>query len=128
MTRSPPLSKAFLLNASGEVPVAMRAEAYYRDKNIELLCSRRAVSIDRNHQKLALDDGSVIDYEHLVLAVGARNRTLHVPGFDLNGVFFLRHLDEARALRARLIRAKHAVVIGAGFIGLEVAAAALKPA
>jgi 3-phenylpropionate/trans-cinnamate dioxygenase ferredoxin reductase component len=84
------------------------------------------VSIDRGHRKLALDNGSVIDYEHLVLALGARNRPLHVPGYDLNGVFFLRHLEEARALRVRLHKAKQAVVIGAGFIGLEFAAAAVK--
>jgi 3-phenylpropionate/trans-cinnamate dioxygenase ferredoxin reductase component len=61
-----------------------------------------------------------------VLAVGARNRPLHVPGYDLPGVFFLRHLDEARALRVRLHKAKQAVIIGAGFIGLEFAAAARK--
>lgn len=122
----PPLSKAFLLNASEELPVAMRPDSYYADKKIEVLSSTRAVSVDRTHRKLALDNGSVIDFEHLVLAVGARNRPLHVPGYDLPGVFFLRHLDEARALRVRLHKAKQAVVIGAGFIGLEFAAAARK--
>ena len=122
----PPLSKAFLLNASEELSVAMRPDSYYTDKKIEVLSSTRAVSVDRTHRKLALDNGSVIDFEHLVLAVGARNRPLHVPGYDLPGVFFLRHLDEARALRVRLHKAKQAVVIGAGFIGLEFAAAARK--
>jgi 3-phenylpropionate/trans-cinnamate dioxygenase ferredoxin reductase subunit len=122
----PPLSKAYLLNTSDEASVAMRPDVYYADKKIEVLSSTRAVSIDRTHRKLALDNGSVIDYEHLVLAVGARNRPLHVPGYDLNGVFFLRHLDEARALRVRLHKAKQAVVIGAGFIGLEFASAAVK--
>jgi 3-phenylpropionate/trans-cinnamate dioxygenase ferredoxin reductase subunit len=122
----PPLSKAYLLNAPDELSVAMRPDAFYADKKIEVMTSIRAVSIDRTHRKLALDNGSVIDFEHLVLAVGARNRTLHVPGYDLNGVFFLRHLEEARALRVRLHKAKQAVVIGAGFIGLEFASAALK--
>jgi len=122
----PPLSKAYLLNAPEELSVAMRPDAHYADKKIEVMTSTRAVSIDRGHRKLALDNGSVIDYEHLVLAVGARNRPLHVPGYDLNGVFFLRHLEEARALRVRLHKAKQAVVIGAGFIGLEFAMAALK--
>jgi 3-phenylpropionate/trans-cinnamate dioxygenase ferredoxin reductase subunit len=122
----PPLSKAYLLNAPDELSVAMRPDTYYADKKIEVMTSTRAVSIDRTHRKLALDNGSVIDFEHLVLAVGARNRPLHVPGYDLNGVFFLRHLEEARALRVRLHKAKQAVVIGAGFIGLEFAAAALK--
>jgi 3-phenylpropionate/trans-cinnamate dioxygenase ferredoxin reductase subunit len=122
----PPLSKAYLLNTSDEASVAMRPDAFYADKRIEVLSSTRAVSIDRNHRKLALDNGSVIDYEHLVLAVGARNRPLHVPGYDLEGVFCLRHLDEARALRVRLHKAKRAVVVGAGFIGLEFASAATK--
>jgi 3-phenylpropionate/trans-cinnamate dioxygenase ferredoxin reductase component len=122
----PPLSKAYLLNAPDELSVAMRPDAFYADKKIEVMTSIRAVSIDRTHRKLALDNGSVVDFEHLVLAVGARNRTLHVPGYNLNGVFFLRHLEEARALRVRLHKAKQAVVIGAGFIGLEFASAALK--
>jgi 3-phenylpropionate/trans-cinnamate dioxygenase ferredoxin reductase component len=122
----PPLSKAYLLNAPDELSVAMRPDAYYADKKIEVMASTRAVSIDRTHRKLALDNGSVIDFEHLVLAVGARNRPLHIPGYDLTGVFFLRHLEEARALRVRLHKAKQAVVIGAGFIGLEFASAALK--
>jgi 3-phenylpropionate/trans-cinnamate dioxygenase ferredoxin reductase component len=122
----PPLSKAYLLNAPDELSVAMRPDTYYADKKIEVMTSVRAVSIDRTHRKLALDNGSVVDFEHLVLAVGARNRTLHVPGYDLKGVYFLRHLEEARALRVRLHKAKQAVVIGAGFIGLEFASAALK--
>src|SRR5271156_1648132 len=121
----PPLSKGYLLG-SDESSLAMRPDVYYAEKHIEMLSSTRAVSIDRTHRKLALDNGSVVDYEHLVLAVGARNRPLHVPGYDLGGVFFLRHLEEARALRVRLHRAKQAVVIGAGFICLVFAAAALK--
>jgi 3-phenylpropionate/trans-cinnamate dioxygenase ferredoxin reductase component len=121
----PPLSKAYLLGAE-ESTLALRPDTYYSQKQIEWLASTRAVSIDRTHRKVALDNGSVIGFDHLVLAVGARNRPLHVPGYELNGVFFLRHLDEARALRVRLHKAKRAVVIGAGFIGLEFAASARK--
>jgi 3-phenylpropionate/trans-cinnamate dioxygenase ferredoxin reductase subunit len=122
----PPLSKGYLLGSPDESGLAMRPEGYFVDKKIEFLPSTRAVSIDRAHRKLALDNGAVVEFEHLVLAVGARNRLLHVPGYDLNGVFLLRHLDEARALRLRLEKARRAVVIGAGFIGLEFAATALK--
>ena len=118
----PPLSKGVSGRFAEESRLAMRPDAYYAEKQIEMLSSTRAVAIDRAHRKLALDNGSVVEFEHLVLAVGARNRPLHVPGYDLNGVFFLRHLDEARALRVRLHKAKQAVVIGAGFIGLEFAA------
>jgi len=122
----PPLSKGYLVDTLDESRLSMRPDAYYADKHIEMLASTRAVAIDRSHRKLALDNGSVIDFEHLVLAVGARNRPLHVPGYDLNGVYFLRHLDEARALRVRMHKAKQAVVIGAGFIGLEFASSAMK--
>jgi len=122
----PPLSKGYLLGSPDESGLAMRPDEYFVDKKIEFLPSTRAVSIDRAHRKLALDNGAVVEFEHLVLAVGARNRPLHVPGYDLNGVFLLRHLDEARALRLRLEKARRAVVIGAGFIGLEFAATALK--
>jgi 3-phenylpropionate/trans-cinnamate dioxygenase ferredoxin reductase component len=122
----PPLSKGYLLGAPDESGLAMRPEEYFVDKKIEFLPSTRGVSIDRAHRKLALDNGAVVEFEHLVLAVGARNRPLHVPGYDLSGVFSLRHLDEARALRLRLEKTRRAVVIGAGFIGLEFAATALK--
>jgi 3-phenylpropionate/trans-cinnamate dioxygenase ferredoxin reductase subunit len=122
----PPLSKAYLLGAIEEARLPMRPEAFYQDRRIELMLGKRAVAIDRAHHKLALDDDSVIAYEHLVLAVGARNRPLPVPGADLDGVFFLRTLDEARALRARLGSAKSAIVVGAGFIGLEFAMGARK--
>ena len=122
----PPLSKGYLLGSPEESGLAMRPDGYYVEKGIEFLPSTRVVSIDRTHHKVALDNGSVVEFEHLVLAVGARNRPLHVPGCELKGVFFLRHLDEARALRSRLQNAKRAVVIGAGFIGLEFAATALK--
>ena len=122
----PPLSKGYLLGSPDETALALRPDGYYVEKGIEFLPSTRAVSVDRAHHKLALDDGCVVEFDHLVLAVGARNRPLHLPGCELNGVFFLRHLDEARMLRSRLQHAKRAVVIGAGFIGLEFAATAVK--
>jgi len=122
----PPLSKAVLMGTADEASIAMRPANYYADRQIELLTSTRAVAIDRTHHKLALDNGAVIDYEHLILAVGARNRPFHVPGNDLSGVFYLRDLGEARSLRAQLTSVKRAVIIGAGFIGLEIATAAVK--
>jgi 3-phenylpropionate/trans-cinnamate dioxygenase ferredoxin reductase subunit len=122
----PPLSKAYLLGASEDDRIAMRPAPHYTDRRIELITSRRAVAIDRRRSTLSLDDGTDIAYTDLVLAVGARNRPLPIEGADLDGVFFLRTLGEARALRTRLAHAKHAVVIGAGFIGLEFAAGARK--
>ena len=122
----PPLSKGYLLGSADDAAVDMRPVTFYADKQIELLTATRAATIDRTQRKLALESGTVIDYDHLVLAVGARNRLLHAPGSDLAGVFYLRHLDEARALRAALGSVKRALVVGAGFIGLEFAAAAVK--
>lgn len=122
----PPLSKAYLVGECTDAQLALRPDALYAQHQIELIMGKRAVAIDRTRRKVALEGDEVIDYDHLVLATGARNRPLPVPGADLPNVFFLRTLDEARALRARMASAKNAVVIGAGFIGLEFAASAAK--
>lgn len=122
----PPLSKSFMLGTTEESKLGMRPPTFYADKRIELITGKRAVAVDRAHCKLALEDDSVIEYDHLVLATGARNRPLPVPGTDLGGVHFLRTVGEARRLRASLASVKKVVVIGAGFIGLEFAASALE--
>jgi 3-phenylpropionate/trans-cinnamate dioxygenase ferredoxin reductase subunit len=79
-----------------------------------LISGKRAVAIDRTRRMVGLEDDSVVEYDHLVLATGTRNRPLPVPGADLQNVCFLRTLDEAVALRARMAVAKNAVVIGGG--------------
>ena len=122
----PPLSKAYLLGEAGESQVTLRPAAFYAQHQIELITGKRAVAIDRTRRKVGLEDDSVIAYDHLILATGARNRPLPVPGADLQNVYFLRTLDEANTLRAQMSEAKAAVVIGAGFIGLEFAASAAK--
>jgi 3-phenylpropionate/trans-cinnamate dioxygenase ferredoxin reductase subunit len=122
----PPLSKAFLLGLSEAERLAMRPERFYADKKLEVLVGRRAVALDRAHHHVALDDDSVLEYDQFVFAVGARNRPLPVHGAELGGVHYLRTLAEAQALKAALGVAKRAVVVGAGFIGLEFAAAAAK--
>ncbi len=122
----PPLSKGYLLGEVDDSQVTLRPAAFYAQHQIELIIGKRAVAIDRTRRKVGLEDDSVIEYDHLVLATGARNRPLPVPGADLQNVFFLRTLDEANRLRERMSDAKTAVVIGAGFIGLEFAASAAK--
>jgi 3-phenylpropionate/trans-cinnamate dioxygenase ferredoxin reductase subunit len=122
----PPLSKGYLLGASDEGKLAMRPASFYSDKQLELLTGRSVVALDRGNHRATLDDGSVLEYQHFVFAVGARNRPLPVAGAELRGVHYLRTLDEARALKTALATAQSAVVIGAGFIGLEFAAAARK--
>src|SRR5690606_20430523 len=120
----PPLSKAYLLGSVEDTGLAMRPPAYYAEKRIDMRTNVRATAIDRASKTVTLDDGSTLEYRHLVIAVGARNRPLPVAGADLGGVYFLRTLDEAHALRERINGAKKVVVIGTGFIGLEFAAAA----
>jgi 3-phenylpropionate/trans-cinnamate dioxygenase ferredoxin reductase subunit len=119
----PPLSKAYLKGTGGPDSLMFRPEKFYLDQKIDLI-SDRAVSIDRGAHKLLLGSGSSLDYGHLVLATGARNRLLDIPNANLEGVRYLRILDESEALRHRIGSGQRVVVIGAGFIGLEFAATA----
>ncbi len=119
----PPLSKAYLKGAGGADSLMFRPDKFYRDQNIELIADR-AASIDRAARRLLLASGSSLDYGHLVLATGARNRLLDIPNANLEDVRYLRTLDESEALRLRIASARRVVVIGAGFIGLEFAATA----
>ena len=119
----PPLSKAYLKGTGGPDTLMFRPQKFYTDQNIELI-SDRGVAIDRAARKLKLASGAVLDYGHLVLATGARNRLLDIPNANLPDVRYLRILDDSEDLRRRLASSKHVVVIGAGFIGLEFAATA----
>src|SRR6478609_7622763 len=119
----PPLSKAYLKGTGGPDSLMFRPEKFYSDQNIDLI-SDRAVSIDRAAHKVLLASGSSLDYGHLVLATGARNRLLDIPNANLAEVRYLRTLDESEALRRRIASGQRVVVIGAGFIGLEFAATA----
>ena len=120
----PPLSKALLAGEAVAADLVLRPEAFFRDREIELLDRRRAVTLDRRLRRLELDDGTTLAYEHLVLATGARNRTLELPGSELDGVVGLRTLADAIDLRDRLGQAQDVAIVGAGFIGLEVASVA----
>ncbi|MHC8380543.1 NAD(P)/FAD-dependent oxidoreductase [Pseudomonas sp. LB3P14] len=121
----PPLSKAYLAGKVSESNLALRPVAWYQDQNIELYLGRRAVAIDRAARQLQLDDGALLGYDHLIFATGARNRALPLEGAErLTGVYSLRTLDDAQRLRQALPAARKAVVIGAGFVGLEFAATA----
>jgi 3-phenylpropionate/trans-cinnamate dioxygenase ferredoxin reductase subunit len=119
----PPLSKAYLKGEGRPDSLMFRPDKFYRDQTIELIADR-AASIDRGARKLLLASGSSLDYGHLVLATGARNRLLDLPNASLPDVRYLRILDESEALRKRIASGQRVVVIGAGFIGLEFAATA----
>jgi 3-phenylpropionate/trans-cinnamate dioxygenase ferredoxin reductase subunit len=120
----PPLSKAYLTGEADADLVRMRPDRFFAEHGLELRAGVRATRIDRAGRQVILESGEALPYDHLVLAVGARNRPLPVPGADLDGVLQLRTLGDAEALRRRLDAARQAVVVGAGFIGLEFAAVA----
>jgi 3-phenylpropionate/trans-cinnamate dioxygenase ferredoxin reductase subunit len=122
----PPLSKAYLAGTAGLAQLHLRDEDFYAEKDIELVAGRVA-EIDRAASKVRLEDGTEHGYDHLILATGARNRTLPVPGADLPGVLTLRTRDDADRLRESLAGAENVVVIGGGFIGLEFASHAGRP-
>lgn len=119
----PPLSKAYIKGSAGPESLMFRPEKFYQDQGIELIAGR-AVSIDRAGRKVLLASGDSLPYGHLVLATGARNRLLDLPNANLPDVRYLRILDESEALRAILPSKRRAVIIGAGFIGLEFASTA----
>jgi NADPH-dependent 2,4-dienoyl-CoA reductase/sulfur reductase-like enzyme len=121
----PPLSKEILLGTAERSVATMKDAAFYEGKGIELELGVRATSLDAGEQKLGLDDGRVIAFEKLLLCTGARLRRLVVPGADLAGVYYLRTLDEALAIREAFSHASSVAVVGAGYVGLEVAAASI---
>jgi 3-phenylpropionate/trans-cinnamate dioxygenase ferredoxin reductase component len=120
----PPLSKDFLSGRVDADGLALRSADFYADRGIELATGRRVEAILPAQHRVLLDGGGALGYRHLVLATGARSRPLTVPGADLDGVCYLRTLAEAAALRERLARPCALVVVGGGFIGLELAAVA----
>ncbi|HEY0354516.1 MAG TPA: FAD-dependent oxidoreductase, partial [Enterovirga sp.] len=120
----PPLSKAYLTGKSDADSLSLRAEDFYRERRIQRRPGERVEAIDRTSRHVRLSTGAKLGYDHLVLATGARNRALPVTGAELDGVLQLRTLQDAEAIRQRLGDARHIVVVGAGFIGLEVAAVA----
>jgi 3-phenylpropionate/trans-cinnamate dioxygenase ferredoxin reductase component len=120
----PPLSKGFPLGTQDLESIELRPKNFYADHQIHLLAGERVTALDRATRQVTLASGNTVPYDTLVLATGARNRLLPVKGADLDGVLYLRSLDEAIALKERLKSAQEVVVIGGGFVGLELAAVA----
>ena len=117
----PPLSKAFLKDPTAG-PQFLRGPKFFAEHGIDLMLETRATSIDRDAGCVTLSDDSALQFSNLVLALGGRPRRLPIPGADLPGVYSLFALPDAEALRTALQKGGEAVVIGGGFIGLEVAA------
>ncbi len=118
----PPLSKQILAGTWQPQRVMLRDEQALAGLGAELLLGQAATGLDTAAQRVLLDGGGSVDYDALIIATGVRPRTL--PGADLAGVHVLRTIDDALALRAGLRAGPEVVVVGAGFLGAEVAAAA----
>ena len=119
----PPLSKAYLKDPAHDL-LPLRPESFYDKNGIQLILASEVESIDAGARTLRLSDGAVLAFDGLAIATGARPRMPPIEGIHLAGVHALRVAAEARALRDRLATADSVVVVGGGFIGLEVAATA----
>lgn len=120
----PPLSKGFLQGDTAEAQLMMRTAEAMEKKQLTLKVGAGATAIDRTARQVTFDDGSTLAYDGLALCTGARLRPLPLAGADLPGVFGLRSLDDSKAIKSALETAQDVVIIGGGFIGLEVAAVA----
>jgi 3-phenylpropionate/trans-cinnamate dioxygenase ferredoxin reductase component len=120
----PPLSKDYLRGEVGREKVYVHDECFYSAHDIELRLGRTVVSLDTSISEVALDDGDRLRYDRLLLATGAEPRRLAIPGATLDNVLYLRTVEDSDRLRERLDRGGSVVVIGAGWIGAEVAASA----
>jgi NADPH-dependent 2,4-dienoyl-CoA reductase/sulfur reductase-like enzyme len=117
----PPLSKGFLLGREEEAGIRIHPEEFYGQHGIDLTLNCTVASVDTAARSLRLETGEIFGFENLVLATGSRARGLTVPGAELPNVLYLRSMQDSRRIRQAAKGAKRAVVLGGGFIGMEVA-------
>jgi 3-phenylpropionate/trans-cinnamate dioxygenase ferredoxin reductase subunit len=120
----PPLSKGYLRGDEEVVKIFVHDEGFYAEQGIELRTSTLVRGVDPAASEVVLDDGERLTYDRLLLATGAAPRRLAVPGADLPGVHYLRDVGDADGLAVAIGQARRVVVVGAGWIGSEVAASA----
>jgi len=120
----PPLSKKFL---AGELPAErlhFKPENFYDDPGIAVRLDTRIAAVDCGGKSLRTADGETLAFDKLVFATGARPRLLNLPGVDLDGIHYLRTIDDVTSIRSQLTKGARLAIVGAGYIGLEVAAVA----
>ena len=122
----PPLSKELLAGEDGPEKTFLNPLAFYEEHRIELRLETWVEGIDRKDGRVRLAGGESLAYDRLLIATGGRVRRLQCPGADLSGVHYIRNLDDTLALRPELGEGRRLVVVGGGYIGLEVAASARK--
>lgn len=122
----PPLSKAYLSGDLAAERLPILRETAYEQSGVDLKLNTRAESIDRETKTIVLSSGENIEYDKLILAVGGHARRLSCPGADLNGIHYVRTIADTDRLRPEFDAAKNILVVGGGYIGLEIAAVARK--
>ncbi|WP_329536026.1 FAD-dependent oxidoreductase [Streptomyces sp. NBC_01450] len=120
----PPLSKGYLLGKEERDSIFVHPDDWYREHNVELMLDTYARTVDIRARQVHLDDGRQVSYTKLLLATGSSPRRLTVPGADLDNVLYLRRVGDSERLKSAFTAGAKIVVIGAGWIGLETAAAA----
>jgi 3-phenylpropionate/trans-cinnamate dioxygenase ferredoxin reductase subunit len=120
----PPLSKGYLLDKQDKAKLYVHDEGWYRENAVELQLGRRVISLDRTGHQVQLEGGDRLGYSKLLLATGASPRRLDLPGAGLDGVHYLRRIEDSERLREAIRGGGRVVVVGAGWIGMETAAAA----
>jgi 3-phenylpropionate/trans-cinnamate dioxygenase ferredoxin reductase subunit len=120
----PPLSKEYLAGKKSLSDFTVQNSDWYRDQNVDLRLGSRVSALNPAEHTVALPDGGTVRYEKLLLATGSASRRLPIPGSDANAVHYLRTYDDAEALNSVLTEGSSLAVVGAGWIGLEVTAAA----
>ena len=122
----PPLSKQYLSGEQEKEKLNLRQESFYSEKEINLLLGTSVVSVDPLQKELQLDTGETVTYDKLLIASGGRPRKLEVDGHNLKGIHYLRNIDDVDAIKAQMSTSKNMVIVGGGYIGLEVASVAIK--
>ncbi|MDA5194500.1 NAD(P)/FAD-dependent oxidoreductase [Govanella unica] len=122
----PPLSKGLLAGDIELERLYFKKPAFYEDKAVDLHLRTRVEAIDRAAKTVTLSDGAPLAYDDLIIATGARVRKLSLPGSDLKGIHYLRSIDDVLGIRDEMTPGSRLAIVGAGYIGLEVAAVARK--
>ncbi len=118
----PPLSKSFLAGKDTEEAIRINSEDFYRKNGIQVTVNCQISAVDPKRKRITAKTGEEFSFEKLVIATGARPRTFQIPGADLRNLRYLRSMDDSRAIRQTAEKMKRVVVVGGGFIGMEVAA------
>jgi 3-phenylpropionate/trans-cinnamate dioxygenase ferredoxin reductase subunit len=120
----PPLSKDYLQNKADRDSIFVQPKPWYAEQAVELSLGNAVTSLDPASRTVTTATGVQLSYDKLLLATGSKPRRVDVPGADLDGVYYLRNVEDSDRIKIEFTRAKRAVIIGAGWIGLETAAAA----